>query len=95
MITAARKDANHKEIVTAMRKIGAAVIDTSQIKKAFDCLVIFQGNTFIMEIKDGAKPPSARKLTEGEIECKNLIESRGGKYHVIKSVDEALELITK
>lgn len=46
-----------------------------------------------MEIKDGTKPPSARRLTEGELKCKESFESVGVTYHVIDSVDEAIRTI--
>lgn len=92
---AAKVDSNQKEIVAALRKRGAAVLITSQLKNAFDILVGFNGNLFIMEIKDGNKPPSAQKLTSGEIKCKELFESVGVTYHVITSVESALETIEK
>lgn len=94
-MTYAKVDANHAEIVKAMRAIGAYVINTSSLKNAFDCIVFFRGNTYAIEIKDGSKTPSQRKLTPGEIECQNNIEARGGKYHVIKSKNEAIELLLK
>lgn len=93
MYRAAKVDSNQSEIVKALRKLGAAVLITSQLKNAFDILVGYRGQLFIVEIKDGAKPPSQTKLTEGELKCKTLFESVGIKYHVIKSVDEAINLI--
>jgi hypothetical protein len=94
MRRAARTDNNQKEIVEALRKIGCCVLPTHQLKNAFDLLVGFRGRLYIMEIKDGSKPPSARVLTDGEIECKKKFESVGVNYHVINSVDEAIELVT-
>ena len=35
------------------------------------------------------------KLTEGEIEFKEIVESAGVKYWVIRSVTDALEMIGK
>lgn len=93
MRRSARTDRNQSEIVAALRKRGAVCILTSQLKNAFDVLVAFNGKLFIMEIKDGELPPSARKLTDGELKCKALIESVGCDYNVINSIDEALELI--
>ena len=51
------------------------------------------GNTYTVEIKDGNLPPSARKLTKGEQQFKEKVESVGVKYHVITSVDEAILMI--
>jgi hypothetical protein len=93
MIRAARTDANQSEIVAALRKRGAVCIITSQLKNAFDVLVCFNGKIHIVEIKDGNKPKSARKLTEGELRCKSLVEGVRCSYNVIYSVEEALELI--
>lgn len=94
MRRAAKTDSNQLEIVKALRNIGAFVLVTSQLKNAFDVLVGYRGKLFIIEIKDGNKPPSQRKLTEGELKCKQGFESVSVPYHVVNSVDEAIELIT-
>lgn len=88
-------DRNQSEIVAALRKIGATVLITSQLKNAFDILVGYRKELFIVEIKDGEKPPSARKLTEGEIKCRDNFNSVGVPYYVVKSVEEAIKLVTK
>ena len=93
MIRAARVDSNQSEIVATLRKLGAVVLITSQLKNAFDLLVGHNGKLYIVEVKDGNKPPSARKLTDGELKCKERFESVGVTYHVINSVEEAIELI--
>jgi hypothetical protein len=46
-----------------------------------------------MEVKDGNKVPSARKLTDAE--DKFFREWTGGLLAVINSKEEALELLTK
>lgn len=91
----AKVDENQPEIVEALRKAGAFVVITSQLKNAFDILVAFRGKLFIMEIKDGEKPPSARKLTDGETKCKEGIEGAGCTYHIVLSVEEALNVINE
>lgn len=93
MRTAARIDSNQPEIVAALRKKGAVCILTHQIKNAFDMVVCFDGKIHLVEIKDGSKPVSARKLTKGELQCKSMVEGVGCSYNVITSVDEALNLI--
>ena len=91
MRRAARTDDNQTEIVTALRKVGASVLITSQLKNCFDILVGYNGINYIVEIKDGKKPPSQRKLTLGE---RKFSDSwRGGKYHVIESIEDALKMI--
>ena len=92
---AAKVDDNQSEIVKALRKAGAVVLITSQLKNAFDLLVGYRGNLFIVEIKDGNKIPSKRKLTEGEQKCKDNFNSVGVDYHIVKNIKEAIELINK
>ena len=89
----ARVDNNQKEIVKELRKVGAVVKHTHTIKNLFDILVYYKGKTYSVEIKDGTKPPSARKLTEGELVCKKDLESVGVKYWVIESIEEALNML--
>ena len=87
----ARVDANQPEIVKGLRKAGASVLILSNLKNCFDILVGFRGINYIMEIKDGTKPPSKRKLTEGE--QKFADEWQGGEYHIVLDLQEALEII--
>ena len=85
----ARVDKNQKEIVTALRRCGAVVKHVHTLKNLFDILVYFNGVTYSVEIKTDHK----KKLTDGELECKELIEGVNVKYWVITSIDEALEMI--
>lgn len=92
MRRAAKVDRNQAEIVAALRKVGATVTDTSKVGNGFpDLTVGFRGKTYLMEVKDGSKPPSARELTADQIEWH--IEWRGGPCAVVNSVDEALAFI--
>lgn len=95
MRTNAKVDANQKEIVNVLRKMGAVVIITSQLKNAFDILVGYRGVLYAMEIKDGSLPPSRQKLTEGEEKCKKAFEKAGCDYHVVNSVDQAINIIVR
>lgn len=95
MIRAAKVDSNQSEIVKALRKVGATVLITSQLKNAFDILVGYRTRLFIIEIKDGRLVPSKRKLSDGENKCKTNFERVGVTYHIANSVDEALNIITK
>lgn len=87
----ARVDANQPEIVKGLRKAGATVLILSNLKNCFDILVGFRGVNYIMEIKDGAKPPSGRKLTEGE--QKFADEWQGGQYYIVLDLQQALKII--
>ena len=62
---AKRVDANHAEIKAAFEKMGCSVVDLSAMGRGvFDILVGYGGISMLAEIKDGTKPPSARKLTK-------------------------------
>ncbi len=85
-------DRNQPEIVKGLRKIGATVLITSQLKNCFDILVGYNGVNYIMEIKDGELVPSKKRLTEGEIKFKD--NWRGGTYNIVESLEEAIEIIS-
>ena len=91
MRRAAKVDDNQKDIVKALRAIGATVRIVTQGEGIPDLLVGFRGHTVLMEVKDGDKPPSARKLTEAE--QKFFEEWRGGMLAVVESVDDAIALL--
>lgn len=64
---AKRTDGNQKSMVQALRKCGFTVAITSSLGEGFPDLVVGKkGRTRLVEVKDPAKPPSARKLTEDE-----------------------------
>ena len=93
MRRAAKIDDNQNEIVKAFRNLGAYVLITSQLKNAFDCLVGFRGNLYVVEIKDGKKPPSKRKLTSGEKKCKSKLNAVGVEYNIVKDLDDVQKLL--
>jgi hypothetical protein len=67
MMRAAKVDANHGEIVDALRKIGASVQSLAAVGDGCpDLLVGFRGRNLLIEVKDGSKPPSGRKLTAAQ-----------------------------
>lgn len=86
-----RIDANQNKIVDALRKAGAVVRIISQGDGIPDLLVGYNGFTILMEVKDGDKVPSARKLTEAE--QKFFDDWRGGMLVIVNSVEEALEML--
>jgi hypothetical protein len=88
MRRAARRDDNEQEIVKALRKAGAhvAYLDTPA-----DLLVGYRGRTIILEVKDGNKPPSARKLTPNEQKFHD--EWTGGALHIVTCTKEAIDVL--
>ena len=91
MFRAARKDANHKQIVELFRGLGWSVLDVAQLKNCCDIFVAKNGLTIAIEIKDGNKPPSARKLTPGELKFK---ERWSGDYAIVMSEEDVFRINT-
>jgi hypothetical protein len=89
MKRAARKDANHNRIMTAFIERGWTVLDIWQIKNACDIMICKNGQTVACEIKDGNKPPSARKLTSGEINFRDRW-NESGHWRLIESYEDVL-----
>lgn len=66
---AARVDDNQKEIVSALRKVGATVQSLAAVGKGCpDLLVGYNGTTYLMEVKDPSKPKSDIQLTPDQRE---------------------------
>ena len=91
--TAARKDANHSEIVSACRQIGAYVLDISQLPNCADLLVGYRGRWIVLEVKDGEKTKSQTKLTKGEQKFHDQAGYRA-PVHIVYSADEAINILT-
>lgn len=88
---AARTDSNQVAIVSALRKLGATVLHLHTIGKGCpDIIVGHQGINVLMEIKDSAKPPSARKLTADE---QKFHDAWRGQVAIVESVDQAVSHI--
>jgi hypothetical protein len=91
---AAAVDANQKTIVSALRAAGALVIPTHQMGGGFpDLVVCRKGAITFLEVKDGAKPPSERKLTSDEVHFIATASLHGVHVHVVKSEMEALAAV--
>lgn len=89
----ARVDANHRDVVDALRAIGCSVADTSGAGSGFpDIVVGVSGINLMVEIKDGSKPPSERRLTPDQ---KDFHASWSGQVAVVNSVAEAVTLVTQ
>jgi len=92
-VRAARVDANHGEIVAALREIGASVLDLSAVGKgAPDLAVGFRGRNWLVECKDGKKSASRRVLTPAQVEFKATWR---GQWAVVNSAEQAIELVSR
>lgn len=87
----ARVDRNHQEIVKALREVGCSVQSLAAVGKGVpDLLAARCGTNFLLEVKDGDKPPSGRKLTDDEQQWHHKWK---GPVHVVNNVEEALKAV--
>lgn len=87
-------DANQAAVVEAFRRAGATVLHLHTVGGGCpDLLIGIAGVDVQVEIKDGRKPPSARKLTEAE--DKHHRTWRGRRVEVVESATDALELVSR
>lgn len=87
----AKVDANQPEIIEALRKAGCSVQPLHTIGKGVpDLLVGHRGRNYLLELKDGEKCPSARKLTEDQVAWH---QGWRGQVIVIETTEEALHFI--
>ena len=89
MRRAAKVDANQSQLVKALRDGGCEVECLHAVGGGVaDLLVYCRSKLHLLEVKDGAKPPSARKLTPDQ--------ERWHRYWpvaVVTSVEEALAAV--
>ena len=93
MRRAARTDSNQTEIVKAFRTMGCSVHCTHMVGDGFTDLVVgFRGRNHLVEVKDGAKAPSQRKLTQDE--AKFHREWRG-RCDIVETINEVIALVNR
>jgi len=89
----AKIDANQTSIVLALRAAGCAVQSLATIGNGCpDILVGRCGVNYLIEIKDGNKTPSQRKLTSDE-EKWHLYWKQFGQVDTAESVEQAFEIV--
>lgn len=90
---AAKADRNQPEIVAALRGIGAKVVPTHTVGQGFpDLVVAYRGRTFLIEVKDGEKIPSKRKLTPDQ---EKFHAAWTGELHVVETAEQALAVAAR
>lgn len=93
MRRAARVDGNHAAVRRGLEQIGATVIDLAAVGGGCpDMLVGYQGRNLLLEIKDGSKSPSQRRMTTAQLE---LHASWRGQCAVVESVEQAIDYLQK
>lgn len=92
MRRAAKIDANQTAIVKALRHMGCTVQHLHAVGEGCpDLLVGAHGVTLLIEVKDGTKPPSARRLTpDQEVWHRNWT---GGPVAIVTDLDGAVRAV--
>ena len=87
----AKVDDNQEEIVEALRSAGCSVAVTSNAHNGFPDIVAGRaGVNYMIEIKDGSKPPSRRELTSKQ---RKFHSQWSGQIAVAKDVEEAFKVV--
>lgn len=90
---AAKVDDNQPLIVRAFRAGGASVAPTHAAGQGFPDLVVgYLGQNRLVEVKDGSKPASKRKLTSDQVE---FHVAWRGSVDIVENTDQVFDLLAK
>ena len=95
-----KRDANESGIINFYRGVGAFVKQMSETA-GFDLLVVYRGQTVLVEVKDPAKfqkklnPAVAalKSLTKSELEFSSEVTARNGNYAIVWDIETAKKSI--
>lgn len=91
MRRAAKADRNQPEIVNALESAGATVQHLHTVGGGCpDIAVGYRGQNFLVEIKDGKAPPSARGLTDAQLLFHSIWR---GQVAIAESIDDAFRIV--
>lgn len=86
-----RTDTNQDGIVSGLRKAGCSVQSLASVGDGCsDLLVGRAGQNYLLEVKDGSRPPSERKLTPKQV---TWHENWRGTVSVVHDLEEALRAV--
>jgi len=90
---AAKIDANQPAVVKVLRSLGVTVQHLHAVGAGCpDLLCAVAGINFLVEVKDGAKPTSAQKLTPDQVEWHTKWNA---PVYIINSIEAAEALVHK
>jgi len=82
----AKVDDNHQQIVSGLRQASCRVLSLAAVGHGCpDLLVYYRHTLFLLEVKDGSKSASRRKLTSDQITFHQI-----WPVTVVNNLDEAL-----
>jgi hypothetical protein len=92
-VKAAKVDANQAAVVAALRAAGCKVQSLASVGDGVPDLLVGLPNRrlVLVEIKDGDKPPSKRRLTPDQVKWHQ--EWAGWPVYIVNSADEVLWLV--
>lgn len=86
-------DSNQSKITKALRDLGATVQHLHAVGKGCpDLLVGYKGGNYLLEVKDGEKPESQRKLTPDQVIWHY---DWAGQVAIVTSPKEAVDTVQK
>ncbi len=89
----ARHDDNRDDIIKALQQIGADVIKLDSIGGGCpDLLIGRRQKNLLLEVKDGSKPLSQRRLTPAELK---FYQTWRGHRAVVNNVKEAVDEVLR
>lgn len=89
----AKVDRNHAEVKAALEGVGFACWSTARLGDGFcDLVAVRRGQVVFVEVKDGQRVPSERKLTPAEQQFRAFVEGAGGAYRILLSAEDARDL---
>lgn len=87
----ARRDRNHQEIVKAFESLGCSVLDLAAVGSGCpDILIAKHGRSCLIEVKDGTKCPSQRRLTEQQARFHSLWN---GDLRVVTTIEDVSSIV--
>ena len=87
-----RVDSNQPELVAEARKLGAHIQTIASIGHGCpDLLGAKNGQWFVVEVKDGSKPPSKRRLNENQVKWHQKFDAPVWKWESVEDVRRDLK----